>query len=224
MERSNQPSHTEWGREEGGPTRADSSADASRTTSRKQPQGTSQAASGGRTPLKQFSLETLQHAGGDAVALAEPNTEAADKGEDAGDLPGSQSVAREERADGNLGSPDESRRANYGSQSGKFVQRQGEQTEAHPGIRSVHSSRRQGASPDPGQGADSSTQPAKETSAVRTTESRWPTSLRASRRVEMKSPVRENRPPGSVRGAPGNRRPYRDQCRMQNRFPAHFFR
>jgi hypothetical protein len=29
-------------------------------------------------------------------------------------------------------------------------------------------------------------------------------------RVEVKSPVRENRPPGSVRGAPGNRRPYRD--------------
>ena len=28
----------------------------------------------------------------------------------------------------------------------------------------------------------------------------------------MKSPVRENRPPGSVRGAPGNRRPYRDFC------------
>ena len=30
-------------------------------------------------------------------------------------------------------------------------------------------------------------------------------------RVAVKSPVRENRPPGSVRGAPGNRRPYRDQ-------------
>ena len=29
-------------------------------------------------------------------------------------------------------------------------------------------------------------------------------------RVAVKSPVRENRPPGSVRGAPGNRRPYRD--------------
>jgi hypothetical protein len=28
----------------------------------------------------------------------------------------------------------------------------------------------------------------------------------------MKSPVREYRPPGSVRGAPGNRRPYRDHC------------
>lgn len=29
-------------------------------------------------------------------------------------------------------------------------------------------------------------------------------------RVNLKSPVRENRPPGSVRGAAGNRRPYRD--------------
>ena len=29
-------------------------------------------------------------------------------------------------------------------------------------------------------------------------------------RVDLKSPVRENRPPGSVRGAPGDRRPYRD--------------
>jgi hypothetical protein len=32
----------------------------------------------------------------------------------------------------------------------------------------------------------------------------------AALRVVVKSPVRENRPPGSVRGAPGNRRPYRD--------------
>ena len=29
-------------------------------------------------------------------------------------------------------------------------------------------------------------------------------------RVVVKSPVRENRPPGSVRGAPSNRRPCRD--------------
>jgi hypothetical protein len=29
-------------------------------------------------------------------------------------------------------------------------------------------------------------------------------------RVDLKSPVRENRPPGSVRGALGNQRPYRD--------------
>jgi hypothetical protein len=29
-------------------------------------------------------------------------------------------------------------------------------------------------------------------------------------RVDLKSPVREYRPPGSVRGASGNRRPYLD--------------
>src|SRR5690348_2353990 len=32
-------------------------------------------------------------------------------------------------------------------------------------------------------------------------------------RVDLKSPVRENRPPGSVRGAPGNRCPYLDNRR-----------
>src|SRR5215467_6302192 len=31
-------------------------------------------------------------------------------------------------------------------------------------------------------------------------------------RVGLKSPVRENCTPGSVRGASGNRRPYRDGC------------
>jgi len=36
----------------------------------------------------------------------------------------------------------------------------------------------------------------------------------------VKSPVRENRPPGSVRGAPGNRRPYRDPVasKLSSRF------
>src|ERR1019366_7367900 len=36
-------------------------------------------------------------------------------------------------------------------------------------------------------------------------------------RVRLKSPVREYRPPGSVRGAPGNRRPYLDnvECRVR---------
>src|ERR1035441_10573509 len=31
-------------------------------------------------------------------------------------------------------------------------------------------------------------------------------------RVDLKSPVREYRSPGSVRGTPGNRRPYLDKC------------
>ena len=35
-------------------------------------------------------------------------------------------------------------------------------------------------------------------------------------RVDLKSPVRENRPPGSVRGAAGNRRPYRDITQGEN--------
>src|ERR1035441_4749948 len=55
-------------------------------------------------------------------------------------------------------------------------------------------------------------------------------------RVDLKSPVREYRPPGSVRGAPGNRRPYLDKAQGEGRggqrlllarpiflFPAPFF-
>ncbi len=39
-------------------------------------------------------------------------------------------------------------------------------------------------------------------------------------RVDLKSPVQENRPPGSVRGASGNRRPYRDiKARVGISFP-----
>src|SRR5258707_13338689 len=45
-------------------------------------------------------------AGGDDVASSEPNMDKADRGEALDSLPGSQSVAREERADRNLGSPE----------------------------------------------------------------------------------------------------------------------
>ena len=83
-------------------------------------------------------------------------------------------MAREERGDGNLGRPEEPRRTNYGSQSGRGFQRQGEGPQANPGIRSVHSSRTQA-----GEGADTPTQPAQETSAGRTTAQSWSTSLRA---------------------------------------------
>jgi hypothetical protein len=38
-------------------------------------------------------------------------------------------------------------------------------------------------------------------------------------RVVEKSPVRENRPPGSVRGAPDNRRPYRDPLTFEGGSP-----
>ena len=66
---------------------------------------------------------------------------------------------------------------------------------------------------DLSEGSDSSARLAQATSAVRLTEQRWQTFLPALRlRVGLKSPVRENRPPGSVRGAPGNRCPYLDKC------------
>src|SRR5258707_4569129 len=172
MERSNQPPNTECCWEEGQAGVA--AGDASRTTSWKRTQGTSQAASGCRTPLKLSSPETIEHAGGDAVASAEPNTEATVRGEVAGDLPGSQRVAREDRADGNLGRPEATRRANCGSQSGRNVQRQEECSESTQGIRSVHSSQ-----PIAGKGIDTITQLVEETSAVRTTDQSWTTSLRA---------------------------------------------
>ena len=162
MERLNQPPNTECGPKEGQASIAES--EVSRTTFGKQTQGTSQAVSGGRTPLKPSSLETVQHAGGDAVASAEPNTEASATGEFAGDLPGSKRMAREERDDGNLGRPEATRRANCGSQSGRSAQRQEERSESNQGIRSVHSSQ-----DTTGEGADTITQPAQDSSAVRTT-------------------------------------------------------
>lgn len=39
---------------------------------------------------------------------------------------------------------------------------------------------------------------------------RWLTGRRMRVRIDLKSPVREYRTPGSVRGASGNRRPYLD--------------
>jgi RNA-directed DNA polymerase len=182
MERPNQPPKTECCQREGQEGVAE--GDAGRTTLWKRTQGTSQAVGGSRTPPKQSSLETRKHAGGDAVATAEPNTEASATGEFAGDLPGSKRMAREERDDGNLGGPEKPRRANCGSQSGRSVQRQEERSEATPGVRSAHSSQ-----PRAGEGADTITQPAKETRSARTAVKSWSTSLQAiaNKAVENKT-------------------------------------
>jgi len=165
MERLNQPPNTECCSNQGQAKVATS--DPRRTSVEKHTQGTSQAVSGSRTSLKQSSLETV-HAGGDVVASAEPNTEAAAKGEAAEDLPGSKRMAREERVDGNLGDPEKSRRANYGSQSGRSDQRQEESSDTFPGVRSAHSSQ-----DITGQGADIITQPAQETRSARTAVKSW---------------------------------------------------
>jgi group II intron reverse transcriptase/maturase len=104
-----------------------------------------------------------------------------DKGELSFDLPGSKSVACEESTDCKLGSPADTRRANYGHEPGRSSQRQEESSDGKQGFGSVHSSsghaRSSGTKLD--EGADTPTQPAQETSTVRTTESSWPTSLRA---------------------------------------------
>jgi hypothetical protein len=130
-------------------------------------------------------------------------------------------VAREEQAVRNLGDPGSSRRTNYESQAGRMTQRQGEPSEGKLGVGSLHSSSGQSLQDgtDLSEGSDSSARLAQATSTVRLTEHCWQTFLRAiTWRVELKSPVRENCPPGSVRGAPGNRCPYLDIMRMRERF------
>jgi hypothetical protein len=84
-----------------------------------------------------------------------------------------ESVAR------NLGDPAAPRRTNCGSQAGRPAQRQGEPAPGKLGVRLVHSNSRQGpGGPEASEGANPSTPPAQETSAVRTTAPNWPTSLR----------------------------------------------
>jgi len=155
------------------------------------------------------SASKSSSASGDDVLLSESKTNSSAKGKDREGLPGSKSVARTEGNTRNEGDPKSPCRTNYEGQAGREAQRQ----EVPPGawgVGLVHNSQPQGASPEAGEGANRSTQSAQATRTVRTTEEDWQTFLRA-KRVDLKSPVRENRPPGSVRGAPGNRRPYRDR-------------
>jgi len=93
-------------------------------------------------------------------------------------LPGSKSVARAEADARNRGGPESPCRTNYEGQAGRAAQRQEAPPES-PGVGSAHSIQRQGTSPDAGEGADRSTQPAQATRAVRTTEADWQTFLRA---------------------------------------------
>ena len=132
----------------------------------------------GVAPSLSNSASKRTDAGGDDVAMSGPNTGKAATGKALADQPGSESVAREEGVDRNLGSPESSRRTNYESQAGKGEQRQ----EARPGDQGIglaHSNPRQGSGPDSGEGANASTQPAQGTSTARTAGYCWPTFLRA---------------------------------------------
>ena len=160
-----------------------------------------------------YSASKRSTADGEGVILPEPNTSAPVTGEGVSDLPGSKRVAWTASVEHNLGGPRSSCRSNYGNQAGRGVQRQGVLPEEVSGVRCVHRSREQDPwGPDPGEGTHSAMRSAQETSPVRLTDSAGPPHRRLSkaRSVALKSPVREYCTPGSVRGAPGNRRPYRD--------------
>ncbi len=109
------------------------------------------------------SASKLTNVDGDGVLMSAPNMDKAVKGEALDNPPGSKNVAREEGTDRNRGSPESPRRTNCESQAGRGEQRQGALT-GDQGIGSAHSNPRQGSSPDTGEGADASTQPAQATS------------------------------------------------------------
>src|ERR1019366_380956 len=150
-------------------------------------------------------------ADGDGLGMPEPNTDRAAAGEALEGRPGSQSVARAAEAARNQGDPEGSRRTNYEGQAGRGVQRQEERPEARQGVGFVHSSPWQDASLEAGEGAKRLTKPAQAT-RCRKNDGSTLANLPAgdTPRVSLRSPVRANRTPGSVRGAPGNRCPYLD--------------
>ena len=180
MERSNQPPKTECCQKEGEPEALEASealndlleAYTGKLTGRKQdshPAKATQPRDGTNTQA------------GTQFPKTEPNTSQSETGEGQLGLPGSKSVAWEQRADRNLGHPDHSRRTNNESQAGRQPQRQEAEAEDEPEIRLTHSSSEQllPEGIDSSQGVNMTSQPAKETGAVRKTEPHWPTSLQA---------------------------------------------
>src|SRR5207253_10247768 len=79
-------------------------------------------------------------AGEDTFLTVELKTDGAATGKAPTGLPGSKSVAREERTVRNQGDPAIPRRTNYEGQAGRQAQRQEGQAEGKPGVGSLHSS------------------------------------------------------------------------------------
>jgi len=213
MERSNQPPKTECCREQG---------QVSEATEASGPNDLLEAYTGKLTGRKQDSppaKATQPRYGaytqvGTESPFTEPKTSQSATGKGQLGLPGSKSVACEERAVRNLGDPVHARRTNCESQAGRPPQRQEVRVQREPGVRLPRSSSEQPSTEkaDASQGGNRTSRSAKETGAVRKTEHHRPTYLRAiAKRDVLKSPVLENCTPGSVRGPPGNGRPYLDR-------------
>jgi len=155
MERSNQPPEPECCRRQGQDTTPQAGGGAERTVGGvhreiREPQA-------GVAPRLSNPASKPLAAGGDAILKAAPNTVSAVQGEARTGLPGSQSVASEERTARNQGDPELSRRTNCEGQAGRNVQRQEGQTKATVGVGSLHSGGGQGASPDRREGGDTRT-------------------------------------------------------------------
>src|SRR2546425_1722667 len=145
------------------------------------------------------SASKVQGASGDGVCLPEPKTNTSADGEGVEGLPGSKSVARAEADARNRGGPESPCRTNYEGQAGRAAQRQEAPPES-PGVGSAHSIQWQGESPEIGEGADVLAKHTQATRAVRMTDQTGKPSCERRERVNTKIPVREYRPPGSVRG------------------------
>ena len=159
MERSNQPTEPECWRREGQVLAAHEGSSAERPVGgvhreiREPPAGVA--------PRLSNSASKPSDAGGDDVLSSEPKTNSAVTGKALEGLPGSKSVAREERAVRNQGAPAISRRTNYEGQAGRNAQRQEGQTEGKLGVGSLHSSSGQsrGTGTELSEGGDRTTQP-----------------------------------------------------------------
>src|ERR1035438_5319801 len=164
------------------------------------------------------SASKAADASGDGVSVPEPKTEMLAYGEGMDGLPGSKSVARAQADARNRRGPESPCRTNNEGQAGRAAQRQ-EAPPGIPGVGSAHSiqwqSRRGGT--DTGEGADVLAKPTQATRAIRMTDPTGKPSCERRRRASAKSAVREYRPPGSVRGALGNRRPYLDKAETGER-------
>ena len=188
MERSNQPPKPECCRGEGQANAAQAGSGA------EQPIGgvhreIHEPQAGVASRLSNTASKPLA-AGEDTILTVELKTGGAAIGKAPTGLPGSKSVAREERTVRNQGDPAIPRRTNYEGQAGRQAQRQEGQAEGKPGVGSLHSSagqpRLSGA--DVREGGDRTTQSAQATSAVRMTEQSWPTFLRAIADKAQKGP------------------------------------
>ena len=175
MERSNQPPKTEGCESEGGPP--DLWFYRTKRPTRSVPRERREPQAGPASGLSNSASKDY-NAGGDGVSSPVPNTDTTATGEGVAGLPGSESVARAEGGARNRGGPESSCRTNCEGQAGTAAQRQEAPTD-EPGVGLAHSIQRQGASPEVGEGANKSTQPAQATSPVRTTENDWQTFLRA---------------------------------------------